>query len=176
MNDERLLIIDASLNRRIAPMLRNQRLRMALSCADLGVARFNDRALLRFLHSYWPGTVLVTADDQMPREHGDLIARWMYTLAVIDPLMPAMYRGSDAWHWEIVHRWAHNMQAQTIGTIYRYSDRGRREWRKPRRAAISPPPQAPLDASAARSTVRQTAEYGEQLQLGGVQEHPDSPA
>ena len=138
---------------------------MAVSCEDLGVAKFNDRALLRFLHSYWPETVLVTADDQMPREHGDLIARWGHTVATIDPLAPKVYTGGDSWHWEIVHRWVHNMQAQSTGTVYRYNARGRREWKKPRRISLPSPPviNPPVPTSYPTPITIYQDEYGEQL-------------
>jgi len=131
-DDERLLIIDADISSRVASELR-KRLRMALSLKELRVQHFEDPPLLRFIHMYWPETVLVTADDQMPQEHGHLVERWSLTLAVVDPLKPKMYQGGDMWNWEIIHRWAHNMQTQPRHTVYRYNAQGRRVWKKPRR-------------------------------------------
>ena len=169
-DEERLLIIDASINPRVAPELRNKRLRMALSCKDLKVERFEDPPLLRFVHMYWPETVLVTSDDQMPLEHGDLIRRWRLTVAVIDPLKPKSYQGGDMWDWEIIHRWAHNMQVQPRNKIYRYNATGRRKWTRPRRikqlelVQVSEV-QPPATPTAQPLAAGMTSDAGEQLEL-----------
>lgn len=111
---------------------------MALSAKQLNLHESDDRVLLRYIHMYWPLAVLVTADDQMPREHAELYARWQPTVAIIDPLYPPTYKGDDSWHWEIVHRWCHRMQVQQQGTVYRYNATGARKWVKPRRAHRPP--------------------------------------
>ena len=106
---------------------------MALSARQLNLHEREDPVLLRYIHMYWPLAVLVTADDQMPREHAELFKRWRPTVAIIDPLHPSVYQGDDSWHWEIVHRWCHRMQVQQQGTVYRYNAAGARRWVKPRR-------------------------------------------
>lgn len=87
---------------------------------------------------HWPLAILVTADDQMPREHAELFERWRPTVAIIDPICPSVYKGDDSWHWEIVHRWCHRMQVQQQGTVYRYNATGARRWVKPRRIRRRP--------------------------------------
>lgn len=169
-DEERLLIIDASINPRVAPELRNKRLRMALSCKDLKVEHFEDPPLLRFIHMHWPETVLVTSDDQMPLEHGDLIRRWSLTVAVIDPLKPKAYQGGDMWDWEIIHRWAHNMQTQPRSTVYRYNAAGRRAWKRPRRIKqlelVQVSEEQPSSSTATQTPVFDgTSDAGEQLEF-----------
>lgn len=131
VHPEWLLLIDASLTHRIAKELRD-RGRNALAARDLRVDRFLDPALLRFIHMAWPLATLVTGDDHMPEEHGHLVARWSLTLAIVDPVVPGSHT-KETWKREVVHRWAHKMQEQERGTVYRYAAAsGGRRWTRPK--------------------------------------------
>ena len=55
----------------------------------------------------------------MPGEHRATIAALSCTIATIDGRRYAEW-GREQWKKEIVHRWAHTIQAQTEGTIVRY--------------------------------------------------------
>lgn len=145
---ERLLILDANLAHRMAVDLLKHRRRAALSARQLRLHNQEDPVILRYIHIYWPLAVLVTADDQMPREHAELFDRWKPTVAVIDPLCPVAYRGDDSWHWEIVQRWCHRMQVQAQGTVYRYNGLGGRVWVRPRRIPRLPIHEPPAPVAA----------------------------
>ena len=64
--------------------------------------------------------VLVTGDDAMPSDHGDLLRKLGITLATVDGRVPLGYT-QDAWGRDVIHRWAHAMQTQQPGTWRRYS-------------------------------------------------------
>src|SRR6266511_1228980 len=119
----RLLIIDESLTPRIASTLRN-RGRAARGVADLGYKKSKDPDLLAIIAKEHPDAVLVTTDDDMPNEHGDLLRIYEITLAVVDGRRPYEYLDDqEAWEWDIVHRWAHKMADQERGTWRRYGIR-----------------------------------------------------
>lgn len=135
MEDQRLLLIDASLNHRLAYALR-KRGRNVLSLRQIRFSTKKDPPLLRLIHLYCQGAVLVTADDHLPSDHAVHCERWKITVAVVDPVVVKPYDAAtdiEAWKWEVVQRWAHLMQNQAPGTIYRYNDRGRQKWTKPRK-------------------------------------------
>ena len=79
-------------------------LRFALS--ELELKRAEDSDLLPRLSRLLAerSWVLVTADDAMPADHGDLLAELRVTLATIDPNRRPPIPAS-AWPREIVHRW-----------------------------------------------------------------------
>jgi hypothetical protein len=119
----RPLIIDESLNKRIAHVLR-LRGREARGVPELGYKGLTDPELLYKIAKDHPGAVLVTSDDHMPEEHGQLLLELVITLATIDGRRPAEYKHQqEAWEWEIVHRWAHKMADQEPGTWLRYGSR-----------------------------------------------------
>lgn len=128
-----LLVIDASLDKRIATEL-NAREREAIALSEMGLHDAKDPELLpdlasQFAERRW---VLVTADDAMPVDHADLIAEIGATIATIDPSRPAEF-GVAAWGRDVVHRWAHVMQAQATGTTRRYAENSHRAWRQRKR-------------------------------------------
>jgi hypothetical protein len=131
----RILIIDASADKRIATELR-ERGRPAQSLSALSLQHSLDEDLLpalaeRFADKPW---VLVTADDSMPAEHPDVITRLGATVATIDPAMPLSYETQAHWNRDVVHRWAHAMSEQRQGSIRRYSVRRSTVWKfRPKR-------------------------------------------
>jgi len=131
---EATLVIDASLNRRIATELK-ARGRMVVAASELKLHRVKDPPLLRALSEHFGDApwVLVTADDAMPAEHGRLILELGATLATIDPRRPAQFDDDDAWGREVAHRWAHTMTLQPAGSIRRYGEAGGRTWTHRRR-------------------------------------------
>lgn len=84
MADTRLLIIDASTNKRIATELK-ARGRKAVSTTELGLRCATDPELLEHLIELDYAWILVTADDHMPNEHAEAVLHGNVTLAVIDP-------------------------------------------------------------------------------------------
>jgi hypothetical protein len=132
----RELVVDANLDKRIAGELRH-RGRAAVSVHPLGFGHLKDPELLqRLAELYRPEAwVLVTGDDRMPADHGELIERLGVTIATIDPVNDAEHQ-IDEWRRDVVHRWAHVMQEQAQGSVRRYSLRQHRAWaprRRPRR-------------------------------------------
>jgi hypothetical protein len=77
--------------------------------------------------------VVVTADDAMPLDWMATIEAAGVTVAVVDSRHTADYSIAQ-WYWDVVHRWAHVMSDQPVGSVHRYAARGHREWR-PRRTS-----------------------------------------
>jgi hypothetical protein len=128
-----LLVIDADLNPRIAHDLR-ERGRHAYSLAQLKLKDAKDPVMLPTLYARYPACVLVTGDDNMPREHPEAIALAGATIATITGLRPGPYTAhEEPWQREVIHRWAHKMQAQDPKTIVRYGAAGGRVWTPQRR-------------------------------------------
>ena len=128
------LVIDASLNKRIATELK-RRGRDAIALSELELRHAKDPELLHALAEHFSDRlwVLVTADDNLPAAHGDVVAEVSATIATVDPKRSVIYaEDEDAWGREVVHRWAHVMERQPQGSIRRYSERGGRKW-SPRR-------------------------------------------
>ncbi len=128
---DRLLVIDASLDTRLAQQL-EQRGRAARSAEWLGLADELDQPLLRALASKPEDLVLVTGDDDMPGEHGDLIAKLGITIATVDGRVDRSW-GRAEWKRETIHRWAHVIHLQQEGTLERYSPSAHRPWTSRRR-------------------------------------------
>jgi hypothetical protein len=128
----RLLIVDEGLDARLASQL-EQRGRAAKSASFLGLTGLKDEPLLSAIAGLAEDNpVLITGDDDMPGEHGKLVAKLRLTIATIDgrrkPGWPA-----EPWKKETVHRWAHVMQSQASGTQRRYSVSGHVPWTSRRR-------------------------------------------
>jgi hypothetical protein len=90
-----------------------------------------DEPLLRSLAERFgqsSGWVLVTGDDAMPDDHGDVLASLRVTLATVDPRRPDDTREDD-WGRDVIHRWAHSMSAQDPASIRRYSLHRHSLWR-----------------------------------------------
>jgi predicted nuclease of predicted toxin-antitoxin system len=117
----RLLVIDESLDKRLADQL-EQRGRSARSADWLGLVGLKDEPLLRALAALPEAAdlILVTGDDDMPGEHGSLVKALRITVATIDGRR-AVEWPREEWKKEIVHRWAHAMQLQRPATSERYS-------------------------------------------------------
>ena len=79
---------------------------------------------------------LVTSDDNMPNEHGALIARLGLTIATLDGRWQRFGDDQEQYKREVVHRWAHVMAEQELGSIRRYSTVAHRVW-TPRRPLLS---------------------------------------
>ena len=125
----RLLVLDASLNRRIAAELKG-RGRAAAATAELGMARAGDPELLRGVtrrmgDQPW---VLVTADDFLPAEQADLVAELNVTIATVQAQGRGRGVDEERFARETCHRWAHSMARQAAGAVRRYSPEANRPW------------------------------------------------
>jgi len=130
----RILVIDASLNRRLVGELKG-RGRAAVSVADLGLGRSTDAELLRGLarrlaEDEW---VLVTADDALPEEQADLLESLEVTVATVEWRSRAPRGGREQAARDTCHRWAHAMATQPAGSCRRYSPERNRRWTRRRR-------------------------------------------
>jgi len=128
----RLLAVDENLNKRIAAELK-RRGRNARSIAELKLRGKKDPELLEALLALDPDCVLITGDDAMPATHAEDLARLRPTIAIVLPWDPNSSLEEPEWEHEIVQKWAHLVEAQPSGTVYRYSPSGRRKWTKRRR-------------------------------------------
>jgi PHD/YefM family antitoxin component YafN of YafNO toxin-antitoxin module len=126
----RLLVVDASLNKRLATEL-NRRGRLAISASELELRHAEDPELLAALQRDHPDCVLITADDDMPFRHRQVIEELRPTIATVEPVRGGFHE--DARRCEIVHRWAHAMELQQSETIRRYTPSGHRLWTARRR-------------------------------------------
>jgi hypothetical protein len=134
LEDPQHLVIDASLANRLAVELR-RRGRPASALSQLHLHKLEDPPMLEALAQQFAGVpfVLVTGDDNMPAEHSELIANLGLTIATVDPRWPSdPSEAQENWKRETVHRWAHAMAQQSVGSIERYSPSAHRLWR-PRR-------------------------------------------
>lgn len=132
----RLIVIDESLNRRLATEL-GRRGRRATSVGALGLRGVEDTPLLDALTQREPDSVLVTGDIDMPRDHPDALRRSRVSLCITEPRPKESTLSEDEWRSELVHRWIHRMVDQAPATVCVYGLRGRRPWRprqqRPRR-------------------------------------------
>jgi predicted nuclease of predicted toxin-antitoxin system len=131
----RLLVIDEDLSKRIRTEL-NRRGRTARAVRELGYGGFKDPDLLARLHELDPECVLVTSDDDMPATHAQDLARLHLTVAVIAPRNPESLLDVNQWEHEIAQRWAHKMEAQTRGSVWRYTLSGPTRWTRRRRSPV----------------------------------------
>ena|SRR2546427_4078420 len=122
----RLLVVDEDLSKRIATELR-RRGRTAKTVAALELKGWRDPLLLERLHEIDPDCVLISGDDDMPATHGADLKKYGTTVAVVHPWDPTRPLTEPEWEHEIVQKWAHRIEAQQSGTIWRYTlERGRR--------------------------------------------------
>jgi len=123
----RPLVIDESLDKRISAELK-RRGRNARTVAEIGLKGLTDPTLLERLAQEAPDCVLITGDDAMPATHGNELAQHKTTVAVVAPWNPIIGLVEPQWEHEIVQKWAHLIEEQPPGTIFRYSLGGRRKW------------------------------------------------
>lgn len=157
MSRERLIVVDASLPKRLAGRLKERR-REAISAAALNLDQLEDPPLLRELARLYNDKrpwVLVTGDDTMPAEHGSEIIEHRATVATLLPEYPPEMTEYH-WHLDVVQRFAHTMQAQAPETVRRYALNGSVPWTPRRRhirqiARYGWTPWRPEDAEQARA-------------------------
>jgi hypothetical protein len=156
---DRVLVIDANLPTSLAGSVK-KRGREAVSAAELGLAHnVKDPELLQALADQYADKaewILVTGDDMMPAEHGQVIIETRATVATIFPEYPDGVT-EHAWNVDVVQRWAHAMQEQQVGSVRRYSMGSSKPWRPRRRhiRAIAKDglnPWRPGDAERAHAT------------------------
>jgi hypothetical protein len=133
--DPLLLVVDASVDNRIASELRLRR-RESIALSQLGIHRMEDPDVLSELCVRLPDMrwALVTADDSMPDDWSEVI-RWLNpspTIATIRPHRSSEH-DDDQWARDVIHRWAHVMQVQAPESIRRYWLSGHGVWRPVRR-------------------------------------------
>ena len=132
MARERLLFLDEDVPKRLAKELRDRgRNTTTIYSTDLK-GRRDHELLPELVPRFGPNVVLVTADEDMPEQHGKALREAGMTVAVIDGRHKQHGypdEEQDAWKREVVHRWAHTMQLQAVGTIRRYSLHRHGEWR-----------------------------------------------
>ena len=137
-----LLVLDENFEPRLATELK-KRGRRAASLQDLHLKGVGDSPLLVQLSALHEPWVLVTQDKAMPRQHAETIAELAPTIAVVvladDLFGDAVSRACR----DIVHRWAHALQAQTPGSIREYTARRstRWRWRERPRVPVAPVPE-----------------------------------
>ncbi|HUZ42782.1 MAG TPA: hypothetical protein VMU63_00125 [Acidimicrobiales bacterium] len=129
MSAERLLVLDASLNRRLANELKG-RGRRAVAGGEIGLGRAGDAELIRGLARRYADEewVLVTGDDHLPAEQAGLLEALGITVATIEWRLNPAPDGREQAARDTCHRWAHAMAAQGAGTIRRYSPERNRAW------------------------------------------------
>jgi hypothetical protein len=132
----RLLIVDESLNKRIAADLRHRGMN-ASAVAALGWKGLTDPPLLRAIAREHSEAVLITGDDNLPATHRDVLDETHITIAIIGPGRPPEVP-EDEWDFDVVQRWAHKMAEQPAASVKRYSLAGAREWRWLKRHRRSP--------------------------------------
>jgi len=120
------LLIDENLTPRIAAELR-KRHKQSIAIVKTDLRGATDPELLRAIARQFLNVVLVTADENMPATHGDVLKETGVTLAIVSA-RPELGYSLEEWEREIVHRWAHKMEEQPPGSVRRYSLAGGREW------------------------------------------------
>lgn len=108
--NSRLVVTDANINPRISTTLEN-RGRRSVSCKRLGLDRLRDPPLLDALATKYADEdwVLLTADDDMPADHGPQITRLGLTIATIGGENRPQGEAEEKFIWETAHRWVHHM-------------------------------------------------------------------
>lgn len=129
----RLLVVDENLDKRISAEL-TRRGRNAQTVAQLGLKGWTDPSLLQKLSADFPDCVLITGDDAMPATHREELAKFKTTVAVVVPWNPDSGLGEPQWEHEIVQKWAHLIEEQPGGSVFRYSLVARRSWTLRKRA------------------------------------------
>jgi hypothetical protein len=125
------------MNKRLARELK-RRGKSAVTLVSLLPKGLKDPPLLERLQAKSPDCVLLTTDDAMPIDHPVEVANTSIAIAIVHPDRESSYT-PDQWDAEIVHRWAHRMELQTIGTVRRYTLNGHSPWKvrkRPRPAIV----------------------------------------
>ena len=134
MPTPKLLIVDVNLAKRLCTELgyRGRPARWAGSIVDRNLLDPEMLAsLAAALDQPW---ALITYDDAMPNEHGDVISRLAVTVATIRPWNDVdTGLEQEEYKREVVHRWAHSMAEQAEGTVRRYGLTAHRPWTPRRR-------------------------------------------
>jgi hypothetical protein len=128
----RLLVIDEQINSKLAIEL-GRRGKNALSVQALFEKGLRNPDLLERLGQEYPNCVFITEDDTLPIDHPQSVGHTTVAIAIIDPEAPAGY-DLEQWDAEMVHRWAHRIEEQAIGTVRRYSGNGNSKWHVRKRA------------------------------------------
>lgn len=136
LDNAHLLIIDECLPSRIATEL-NNRAKRAIRSRELSERGTKDPELLPQLAALHPDAVLVTYDDAMPSDHLEVLQKTGMTLAIVSPVIEPGYLPKE-WQHNVIHQWAHKMEAQEKGTIKRYGLAGGRSWRARRKPTPRP--------------------------------------
>lgn len=122
-----VLILDENMPKRLRTEL-NNRNRQTYRTLELGAGGTDPQVIKHLTTHLNYDWILVTADDAMPREHRPLLASYGVTVATI-AVTPAPTYSIDQWRRDVVHRWAHVMQAQSSGSIKRYWFHRHTAWR-----------------------------------------------
>ena len=128
-----LLVLDENMWPRLASVELLGRGRTAIALKHTELMGAGDPEVINTVAG-WTDVVLVTNDDNMPSEHGQLLSRSGLTLAVVSPRSDRSFT-LQAWERETVHRWAHLISNQPAGSLMRYTPFGHSAWRPRRRSA-----------------------------------------
>jgi hypothetical protein len=120
----RNLILDENISKQLGDEI-HRRGRPVDSVVRLFGYGILDGELLQRLAAF-PRWVLVTLDDDLPWAHEAEVAATQATIATLDSR--GAISGTDTWVRDIVHRFAHRMQAQGDGEVRRYSATTHRLW------------------------------------------------
>jgi hypothetical protein len=131
----RLLVLDENMWPRLATVELIGRGRAAIALKHTELLGAEDPEVITTVGG-WTDVVLVTNDDNMPSEHGDLLARSGLTLAVLAPRTDRAF-SLQAWERETVHRWVHLIATQSDGSVVRYTPFGHSMWRPRRRSTVA---------------------------------------
>jgi hypothetical protein len=127
-----VLVIDENIVHRVATEL-SERGRPATSVQSQRWKGRQDGPLIdKIIEKYGNEAILVTADNQMSADHPGDVAK--LRVAIVDPLRPNGY-SLVQWRRDVVHRWAHFMQEQPLGTVRRYGLTNRAWTLRTRRSA-----------------------------------------
>jgi hypothetical protein len=123
--DELQVVLDENLPWSIATELKARGYR-ATSNYALNATGTKDPEWLQIVANLSPPAVLVTFDNAMPLEHGDRLHSLGLTLAVIAAGRRPAGRTLEQYWREVIHRHAHLIATQDVGSWSRYRQGGRR--------------------------------------------------
>lgn len=134
-----LLVLDENFAPRLAHGLR-LRGKRAVSVQKLELRGAKDSSLLDHLSRLPEAWVLVTQDKTMPLQHAATVAALTPTIAVVMLADDLIGEQIDWACRDIVHKWAHAMQAQAPSSIREYTVSRSAAWRwreRPRKTRTS---------------------------------------
>jgi len=122
------LVLDEDLSWKISPELQARGYADTTSAWEWGIAgrKVKDPLWLYIIAREGTPSVLVTFDNKMTAVHRAAIQRRNSTLAVIDSKADRRMLTREEYTREVAHKWAHRMAAQSPGSRYKYTLRGRR--------------------------------------------------